>query len=281
MSAPIGGHAPEIYLACYPRVGSEYLKKSLLGEAVMAAKGAYVDYPSVVQKTHSVNIDWLEKQQILSKDTKIIYLCDDPVVAVSSMINQWYGYRLSEYKHSLRHEKVSTNILKSYDNIYAAGPGGWEGNTTLQGSNYVFEALTPTAVADISANFVSYIINDDFLGYKEHFDTWTKTPLPYKMCIVRYEYLQNSETLRSLEEFLEKEPFYLQPVAEKFNSRKTSRRTLDNLIGSRSKASLKPGSLPPYTISHGANAPTIEDALIRAYGELAAEINELDGFSEI
>ena len=261
-----------IYIACYPKVGSEYLKGSLF---VCSQRGPR-PHSVKIHKTHEVNIDWLENQPspVLSKDTKIIYLCADPRIAVMSLIYEWYSIAVVDYSHTLKCEKLSSNILKSYSNIFGSnqtkvkhhdrGPGlcprkeyhgGWTGHSTLYpDSEYVNETLTSNEIADIGTNFVSYIINNDFLGYKEHFDMWTKTPLPYERCILRYEYLEDLETLRSLEKFLGWDPFSLQPLADRFRPRKTL-----------------------FAPSEDA----LELSLENSYGDLAVEINKLDGFTRL
>ena len=249
-----------IYIACYPKVGSEYLKSSLQRSPHPHSVNIY--------KTHEVNIDRLENQEpsILSKDTKIIYLCADPRIAVMSLIYKWHSIALADYNHTLKCEKLGSKILKSYSNILASVQttkgegdrryhGGWCGHSTLYPhSEYVNETLTSNEIADISTNFVSYVINNDFLGYKKHFDTWTKTLLPCERCILRYEYLEDLETLRSLEKFLGWDPFSLQSLADRFRPRKTR-----------------------FVPSEEA----LELSLENSYGGLAAEINKLDGFTRL
>ena len=241
-----------IYIACYPKVGSEYLKRRL---QVHQPRSETIN----IHKTHEFNIDWLENQPspVLSKDTKIIYLCADPMIAVMSMIYLHYNIALTDYSPTLKCEKLGSKILKSYENIFGSSSrSGWTGSSTLYPEpEYVNETLTLNEIADIRKNFVSYIINNDFLGYKKHFDIWTKTPLPYERCILRYEYLEDLETLRNLEKFLGWGPFSLQSLADEFMSRRTQ---------------FVPSKEEPLELS-----------LEKSYGDLAAEINKLDGFTRL
>ena len=116
------------------------------------------------------------------------------------------------------------------------------------------ETLTVAQIEDISKNFVSYIVNSDFLGYQEHFDTWTKTPMDRERCILRYEHLEDPDTLRSLEEFLEVKPFSLKGLATNYKQRRN----------------IFVPSTDPF-----------ETSLEKTYGPLAAEIDKLDGFTRL
>jgi len=264
-----------VYMACYPKVGSEYVKKSLNSVGPITVRA----------KEHNMNIKWSEERTcpVLTKDTKIIYLCANPMNAVLSLLHKHFYKRFTDYNPTLSYKKLSFDTLMSYENIFGThsakkhacwltdsgdprrptlvwqkvdqSTGEWQGAQSLiPDPNYVRETLTHVEIENINKNFVSYMVNNDLLGYKEHFDIWTKTPLNYERCILRYEYLQDSETLRSLEEFLEVEPFSLQLIADNYRPRRTA---------------------------FVAAAEPLEMSLERSYGELAAEINKLDGFTRL
>ena len=242
-----------IYIACYPKVGSEYLKRTLQQSTISRRR-------SVIKTHHHMHLKRLEENPYFCAHSKIVYLCANPMDAVLSLLNKHFHREFVTYNPTLKCKKFSRDVLISYDNIFAStttskNSGKWTGHHTLTlNPKYREKTLTVSQIEDINKNFVSYILNNDFLGYQEHFDTWTKTPMSYERCILRYEYLEDLDTLRSLEEFLEGSLFSLEKLAINYKQR-------------RNRFVLSPGPM--------------ETALEKTYGPLAAEIDKLDGFTRI
>jgi len=244
-----------IYIACYPKVGSEFFKEKLIQGI------SRCDAYKAIAKEHNFNIKWVEENvyiygrpQGLRKDTKIIYLCANPMNAVVSLLKKHQPTIWGKYNPSLKYTPLHIKILKSYSNIFACSARGWTGPSTLfSDEDYIEELLTPEDITDISLNFMSYMINDDLLGYKKHFDLWTKTPLPYERCIVKYEHLAQPATGRLLEEFLGIKKLSLQNISDDFRERSSCYKQTSEF----------------------------KEKLEESYGELAAEIEQLSAFTII
>ena len=253
-----------ILIACYPKVGSQYVSYWMRKQSGRR-----------VWKGHRhMHREWLETKPDFLKNpsNKIIYLCADPRNAVLSYLNKYHYHNLPHYDPNQNTEKIAQNNIAAHDNMWATAgadrPQGleWFGETTWDGIPKLKHhrlkpidpqtQLSPERRFDIRKNFVSYIVNGDLLGYQDHFDSWTKTNLPYDRCILRYEYLHHRETIRRLEEFIELPSQRLKALTDRFKPRKTKFVACED--------------------------PTsIEYMLQRTYGSLASEIEQLQGFTRL
>jgi hypothetical protein len=226
-----------ILIACYPKVGSQFLKKMLVNRIPRDHSD-----DSIVTTTHTFNLNWLkngppqrsDRNRVVG-DTKIIYLYSNPLNSVLSLIRTFMPRRELEYKASLVHAPIDIDIAMSYANLFACGltqdrnfdQHAWTGHTTLlKDAAYVSKVLSPNLIDNLCANFVSYMVNGDLLGYKNHYELWTKHyPLKYPeldFCMVRYEDLDNPEVLYHLKKFLDPKIRTLDNIVDNYIPRRTN-----------------------------------------------------------
>ena len=241
---------PSVVIVCYPKVGSQFLKE-MLSQRIRPANAL-----GKVTTSHAFNIDGLKSTcEVVgtAPDVKFVYLYANPMNAVLALLTTFMPIRLRAYQPNLVRPTVEFPVAFSYQNFFACGGPAWTGATTLfENERYVNQVLSSTDREDIEKHFVSYMINGDVLGYKNHFDIWTKT-YPHKtshsFCMIKYEELENLNVLDQLRAFLGPSCPSLHCIKEEFIPRRT------NYVGH----------------AHAA-------ALTKAYGELAAEMNSLPAF---
>ena len=284
-----------ILIACYPKVGSQFLRR-MLAQRIVPPNSL-----GIVTTTHAFNLDWLKNDQFhpdrVADDTKIIYLYANPMNSVLSLLKTFMSQRIGEeYQEGLTRKSLDLKMAQSYSNLFACGvahgkplktdgriratlihpPHGgpprmvlqnldespvsfdaqaWTGHTTLiKEAAFVEKELSDFDKSDLSSNFVSYMINGDVLGYKNHFDLWTKKyAYMHKnpFCMLKYESLTDPATLRQLQLFLG-HPRPLQFIEKEFRPRKTDYSStswpmLENSYGHLSEEMAK---LPAFKVLH-------------------------------